>query len=91
MPNGAFVERKVWEIEGFRIAIMQNGINIRGDKRIPKQYEAERMSKNTFTVAEWKAKFQSQFPGYDVNVYLADGTVARGNMLLSTVRDTYSS
>lgn len=89
MPSVEFVEKTVWDIEGFQIAIMQNGSNIRGDKKILKQYVAERMSKNNFTVGEWKAKFQAQFPGFDVNVYLADGRIARGNMLLSTVRDTY--
>lgn len=91
MPSVAYVEKKVQEIEGFRIAIMQNETNIRSDKIISRQYEAERMSKNSFTVSDWKAKFQSQFPGYDVNVYLSDGTIARGNMLLSTVRDTYGN
>ncbi len=89
MPQADRIEKKVWEIEGFRIAIMQNGVNVRGDKFIPKQYIAMRMSKGTFTVGEWRAKFQSQFPGYDVQVFCADGSFARVNMLLSNVRDTY--
>lgn len=89
MPRVEFIEKTVWDIEGFQIAITQNGVNVRGDKVLPKQYSAERMSKNSFTVGEWRTKFQTQFPGYEVIVYLADGNVARGNMLLSTVRDSY--
>lgn len=89
MPRAAFIERTIWNIEGFQVKIMQNGIDVRGDKGIPAQYIAERMSKNSFTVGEWKAKFQRQFPGYDVVVLNGDGSVARGNVKLSTVRDTY--
>lgn len=89
MPRVDYIERTIWNIEGFQIAITQNGINIRGDKVLPKQYAAMRMSKNAFTVSEWREKFQSQFPGYDVQVLYADGSIARGNTLLSTVRDTY--
>ncbi|MDE6455272.1 MAG: hypothetical protein K2L38_05050, partial [Dysosmobacter sp.] len=33
--------------------------------------------------------FQSQFPGYDVQVFCADGSAARGSKLLGNVRDTY--
>ena len=89
MPRADVVERSVWNIEGFHILIMQNDVNFRGDKQIPKQYVAERMSKNSFTVSKWKSKFQVQFPRYDVQVLNADGSKARGNTLLSTVRDTY--
>jgi len=89
MPRVEFIERTIWNIEGFQVKIMQNGADVRGDKFIPVQYTAERMSKNSFTVSEWKAKFQRQFPGYDVVVLNANGSVARGNVKLSTVRDTY--
>lgn len=90
MPRADVIERTVRNIEGFQIVITQNGADVRGDKIIRKQYVAERMSKNLFTVSEWKLKFQSQFPGYDVKVLNADGSEARGNTLLCTVRDTYS-
>lgn len=89
MPRTDNIEEKVWAIEKFRIVIMQNGADVRGDKIIPRQYEAERMSKNSFTVGEWRAKFQAQFPGYNVKVLNADGSEARGTALLSTVRSTY--
>lgn len=89
MPRVDFIERTIWAIEGFQVKIMQGGNDVRGDKQIPAQYIAERMSKNSFTVNDWKEKFKRQFPGYDVVVLNGDGTVARGNVKLSTVRDTY--
>lgn len=89
MPRADVIERTVQNIEQFKIKITQNDADVRGDKNIPKQYVAEKMSKNSFTVDEWKLKFKSQFPGYDVKVLNADGSKARGNSLLRTVRDTY--
>lgn len=89
MPKVSYIEKTVWDIEGFQIKITQNGVDVRGDKVLPRQYIAGRMSKNSFTVSDWKAKFQSQFPGFDVDVLDADGDAVRGNTLLSTVRDTY--
>ena len=62
---------------------------MRSDKNIPKQYEAERMTRNSFTVSEFKEKLRRQFPGYDFDVLNADGTIARGQTNLCTVRDTY--
>lgn len=89
MPRVDFIERTIWNIEGFQVRIMQNGQDVRGDKYIPVQYSAEKMSKNSFTVGDWKLKFQRQFPGYDVVVLNGNGTIARGNVKLSTVRDSY--
>lgn len=93
MPKTSVVERKIWETEGFWVIITQNvggkERNLRGDKLLPKQYKAIKASKNAFTVAQWRAKFRLQFPGYDVKVLYADGSVARGNTKLSTVRGSY--
>lgn len=93
MPKARFIEKHIWDIEGFEVQITQTidgrDRDVRGDKILPKQYEAERASKNSFTVSEWKQKFQIQFPGYNVNVLNYDGSKARGNTKLSTVRDTY--
>lgn len=91
MPKVSNIEAFVRKIEGFEIKIMRNGIDVRSDKRIERQYEAGKRSKNNFTVNEWKEKFRSQFPGYDVEVLYADGSIARGNTLLSTVRETYGT
>ena len=93
MPRASFVEKHIWDVEGFEVKITQtvDGIerDVRSDKVLPKQYEANRASKNSFTVSQWKEKFQYQFPGYGITVLNSDGTKARGNTKLSTVRDTY--
>ena len=95
MPKASFVEKHIWDVEGFEVEITQTvdgkEKDVRGDKVLPKQYAANKASKNSFTVAQWKEKFQYQFPGYGVNVLNADGSKARGNTKLSTVRDTYAS
>ncbi len=89
MPKVSIVEKRVFDIEGFQVDIISNGKNARGDLVLPKQYEAERMTRNSMTVSDWKAKFKKQYPGYDVVVYKNDGTRASGQTKLSTIRDTY--
>lgn len=90
MPKLSSIEKRIEKIEGFRVEFKDaSGKNLRSDKNIPKQYEAERMTRNSFTVSEFKGKLQRQFPGYDFDVLNSDGTVARGQTNLCTVRDTY--
>lgn len=89
MPKLSFVEKRIFEIEGFQVDFLDKGKNLRDDKQFPKQYEAERMSKNSFTVSDFKDKLGKQFPGYEFNVLLGNGRRASGQMKLSTVRDTY--
>lgn len=90
MPKVSFVESRICNIEGFQVHIMASDKDVRGDKQLPKQYEADRALKNTATVNAWKQlRFYKQFPGYDVNVLYADGSVARGNTTLGRVRDSY--
>ena len=89
MPRVGIIEKRIFDIEGFQVDIIYNGKNVRDDLQLPKQYEAERMTKNSMTVAEWTYKFKKQYPGYDVIVYKNDGSRASGQMKLATVRDTY--
>lgn len=89
MPKVSIVEKRIFEIEGFQVDIIRDGKNVRDDALLPKQYEAERMTKNSMTVGEWKNKFKRQYPGYDAVVYKNDGCKAPGQSKLSTVRDTY--
>ncbi|WP_406789603.1 hypothetical protein [Clostridium neuense] len=52
------VEKRIYDIEGFEVNILSfNGKNIRSDASLPKQYEAVRMTKNSFSVTEWRTKF----------------------------------
>lgn len=90
MPKANFIEKRIFEIEGFHVNFTDsNGKNIRDDKQIPKQYEAERATRNSFSVKDFKEKLKRQFPGYDFDILNADGSKARGQTKLSTVRDTY--
>ena len=90
MPKLAFVEKRIFDVEGFQVEFRdKDGRNVRSDKQIPKQYEAEKMSKNSFTVSEYKEKLTKQFPGYQFSILRSDGKKASGQTTLSTVRDTY--
>lgn len=89
MPKVQNIEKRIYDIEGFEVDITKDAKNVRGDLQLPKQYEAERMSKNSMTVGEWKNKFKTQYPGYDVVVKKNNGEKASGQTKLATVRDTY--
>ncbi|WP_135491553.1 hypothetical protein [Escherichia sp. E4694] len=53
------------------------------------QYQRVKMSKNDSTVSEFKRNIKKQYPGYDIDVLMGDGTPANGNTKLGTVRDSY--
>ena len=89
MPTVNRVEKKIFAIEQFQVAIKRDGKDVRGDCQLPKQYEAKKMSRNAFSVSDFRDKFQKQFPGYEIDVLKCDGTKATGQTKLSTVRDTY--
>ena len=92
MPKLKNVEKKIWDIEGFDVAIKHpDGRDVRGDLKDFPQYPAfEKMAKNDWTVADWREKrFNFSYPGYDVDVIDGYGQVASGNMKLATVRDSY--
>ena len=89
MPLIKNVEKRIYNIEGFEVIILCNGKNVRDDASLPTQYYAERMTRNSFSVSDFREKFQKQYPGYCVDVLKSDGTKASGQTKLSTVRDTY--
>lgn len=89
MPKVSIVEKRIFEVEGFQIDITKDGKNVRSDSQLPKQYEAERATRNSLTVGDWKNKFKTQYPGYDAVVYKNNGDRASGQTKLATVRDTY--
>lgn len=68
MPRVKNIEKKIYDVEGFEVVIKKDGKDVRGDAVLPNQYQVERMSKNSYSVKEWKEKFHKQFPGYDVDV-----------------------
>ncbi len=91
MPKVKNIEKRIWDVEGFDVVIKSNGKDLRGDKQGLKQYEGERASRNSWTVAEWKKKkFENQYPGLEVDVLDGDGKPVDGRKTLGTVRDTYT-
>jgi hypothetical protein len=83
------VEKRIREIEGFDVQFIHSGKNVRSDADIPTQYAAKKMSKNSYTVNDYKMKLQKQYPGYDFSILKSDGEKASGQTKLSTIRDTY--
>ena len=89
MPTANRVEKKIFAIEGFRVSIKQNGEAVLGNHQLPVQYETRTMSRNAFSVSDFRAKFQKQFPDSELDVLKCDGSKATGQTKLSTVRDSY--
>jgi len=89
MPQVKYVERTIFLLEGFEVRIFKNGKDARSELQLPVNYVGERATKNSATVSAFKNKFKKQFAGYDIEVYNNLGEKQRGNVLLSTVRDTY--
>ncbi|MBV8363427.1 MAG: hypothetical protein JO193_02575 [Candidatus Eremiobacteraeota bacterium] len=88
------VEGQIFSVERFSVIFTQFGRDIRGDREGITGY-AGRFAKGApgrMTVEGWKQRrFRPLYPGFDAEVLLADGTPARGNMRLSSVRSSYQS
>ena len=90
MPKVFFVEKRIFKVEGVRVKFMQNGRNVRSDREILPQYNAQRMLKNSASVNDLiNLRLKVQFPGFDFVVLKSDGHHASGQTKLSTVRDSY--
>ena len=90
MPRCGYLEGKVFEIEGFDIQFTFNGQNVRSDKQIAGNYTYVRAAPDSWTVNEWiENRFKPHFPGFGVNVLMADGNTASGQTKLRTVRASY--
>lgn len=86
------VERRIYEVEGFRVRIRhgRDGRDVRSDKANVKQYSFKRALKHSKTVKGWRdSRFSTLYPGFDVEVLNADGGTAHGRSKLATVRDSY--
>ena len=90
MPQVKNVEKKIWHLEGFDVAITQNGKDVRGDKSNFKQWDGQRQTRNDSTVADFVKKFENKYPGYSVNVLHPNGNVAHGSKKLGNLRDEYN-
>jgi hypothetical protein len=86
------VERRILDIEGFKVRIRHGRDlrDVRSDKSNVKQYGFRRALKHSKSVKEWRdGRFALSYPGFVVDVLNAGGEVAHGGTLLGTVRDSY--
>ncbi len=85
------VEKRIWDIEGFDVAIKHlGGRNVRSDKMGMPMYPYDRAAKNDMSVAQWiDTRFRPNYPGFDVVVLDAYGGAVHGKTRLGRVRDTY--
>ena len=98
MPTVGHVEKKIEEVEGFRVRFVRPADSsrrkdVRSDKRDMPQYdEYVNAAADKWTVATWIAKrFKPRYPGYDVEVLDASNQPVPGNTRLATVRDSYKT
>jgi hypothetical protein len=90
------VEREIFNVEGFRVAIHhrgpggQRGRDVRSDMRDLPGYPFKHQRSGADNVAAWRSgRFAQKYPGFTVAVLLHDGTEAHGGTLLATVRASY--
>jgi hypothetical protein len=87
------VENQIAHLEQFDVAFMtEDGRDLRSDRVGIPSYsnKFENKAPGRMTVEGWKERrFRSIYPGFDVEIIMADGSLARGNTLLETVRASY--
>lgn len=90
MPRCGYIEGKIFEVEGFDVTIRYNDNDVRSDKQLPVTYGYSKRAPEDWTVSEWiENRFKTTFPGYTVDVLLANGTTVPGNTRLKNVRASY--
>lgn len=83
---------EIFTREGFMIEVTRNGKALKNLKKegVLGPYKFRRKLGATKTVQEWKTdRFEHSYPGYSCNVLKANGSIAPGQTLLSSVRKTY--
>ena len=83
--------RELADLEDFDVQVLRSdGTVVDASTNGFPRYDYDRRAKGTMTVADWKtARFNTAYPGYSCKVLNGDGTEARGNTMLATVRETY--
>ena len=91
VPSIERIAAEIEEFEGFSVRIRPVSksqpvkTNLRSYAR-----SHERIARASFSVADWRRRrFDDVYPGYDVEVLLADGRIAGPKTLLSKVRSSY--
>jgi hypothetical protein len=86
------VERRILDLEGFRVHILHlAGRDVRDDRMGLPQYPYLYPAGDEMTVETWKEeRFRRAYPGFDVEVLDVNGHIVHGNAYLGTVRETYT-
>ena len=85
------VELQISQVERFLVKIHYlDGRDVRSDREGMPGWPYERAAKDSWTVAEWKReRFNTVYPGFDVDVLDADCNPVPGQTRLESLRDTY--
>ena len=87
------IENQISQLEGFDVIFTtEDGRDVRGDRSgIPSYVNRfENRAPGRMNVESWKhRRFRPLYPGFNVEILLADGTHAHGNTLLESVRASY--
>jgi hypothetical protein len=85
------IERQIAKVEGFKVRVLyEDGRDVRSDRSNLPGYHYGRALKGSANVREWiDRRFKTAYPGFDVEVFDADGRHMHGRTRLTTVRDTY--
>ena len=83
--------RRISDLEGFDIVVRQNGAHVAVTQNgLLGPYNFARKARAAKTVNAWKdERFKHTYPGFDCDVLMEDGSVAAGQTLLRTVRESY--
>jgi hypothetical protein len=87
------VENQIANVEQFDVAFTtEDGRDLRSDRAGIPSYsnKFENKAPGKMTVEGWKERrFRPVYPGFEVEIIMADGSLARGNTRLETVRASY--
>ena len=88
MPSVRQVEKRIEEVEGFRVRFLSpEGTDLA--RRHIDDYSYARAANKAWTVAKWrKSRFTPSYTAFGVEVLDGDGNPVHGKTLLSTMRDT---
>jgi hypothetical protein len=91
MPKVGRVELRISQIEGFLVKIQHlDGRDVRSDRSGMPGWPYERAAKDAWSVSDWKReRFNTVYPGFDVDVLDGDRNVVAGQTRLESVRDSY--
>jgi hypothetical protein len=82
--------REISDREGFDITVTKNGKDAKLRKNgVMKEYPFKRKLKDSATVADWRDRFEKEYSGLSCKILNGDGTIAKGQATLKTVRSTY--